>query len=467
MLTTGWLDKLCYRQTLYHPNHPRTLSQFGNSLTSHRILLATDLPFWRRSTGAEQRIARLVEYLSQSGYCVRIFLLCETTELTQDNSIITEKDQQTIRAQKLDIEFKRSSHPPRRLIKKAAWHLKAIKHRLKSKRTRRNQTSPAQPVSQDESLLTAIPTTLADYRWPWAIDAFQDSIRSFAPDSVIIEYVKLSYLLEALTTSQRNKIHCLLDTHDVLHLRNKQFQERGLVHWLDISQEEETQAVQLFDTILAIQNEEAVVFRNLAPKQNVLVCGHAPSQPHPLKIQPTTSEILTVGYIASNNASNLQSLTSFINQSWKPISERCNIRLVIAGMICDAISTSSPDLFKKHINIACLGCVSELADFYHQIDIAINPVEFGTGLKIKNCEAIFFGKPLVTTTIGMDGFSAESGESLMVCNSPKDWVDCLVEIAQNPSRQTSLQEAAAKLSQTGFSDQEVYSELDNALRHKK
>jgi hypothetical protein len=67
----------------------------------------------------------------------------------------------------------------------------------------------------------------------------------------------------------------------------------------------------------------------------------------------------------------------------------------------------------------------------------------------------------------MDGFSAESGESLMVCNSPKDWVDCLVEIAQNPSRQTSLQEAAAKLSQTGFSDQEVYSELDNALRHKK
>lgn len=467
MLTTGWIDKLCYRQPLYRQNHPHTLPQFGNPLTSHRILFATDLPFWRRSTGAEQRIARLVEYLSQSGYCVRIFLLCETTELNQDNSIITEKDQQTIRAQNLDIEFKRSSHPPRQLSKKAAWHLKAIKHHFGSNQTQQHQTSPAQPASQNESLETATPTTLADYRWPWAIDAFADSIRSFAPDSVIIEYVKLSYLLEALTASQRKKTHCLLDTHDVLHLRNKQFQERGLVHWLDISQEEETQAVQLFDTILAIQNEEADVFRNLAPKQNVLVCGHAPLQLPPLKIQPTTSEILTVGYIASANASNLQSLTNFIDQSWKPISQRCKIRLVIAGMICDAISTSSPDLFKEHSNIARLGCVSELADFYHQIDVAINPVAFGTGLKIKNCEAIFFGKPLVTTTIGMDGFSAESSESLMVCNSPEDWVDCLVEIAQNPSRQTSLQQAAAKLSQTGFSDQEVYSELDNALRHKK
>jgi len=467
LLTTGWIDKLCYRQPLYRQNHPHTLPQFGNPLTSHRILFATDLPFWRRSTGAEQRIARLVEYLSQSGYCVRIFLLCETTELNQDNSIITEKDQQTIRAQNLDIEFKRSSHPPRQLSKKAAWHLKAIKHHFGSNQTQQHQTSPAQPASQNESLETATPTTLADYRWPWAIDAFADSIRSFAPDSVIIEYVKLSYLLEALTASQRKKTHCLLDTHDVLHLRNKQFQERGLVHWLDISQEEETQAVQLFDTILAIQNEEADVFRNLAPKQNVLVCGHAPLQLPPLKIQPTTSEILTVGYIASANASNLQSLTNFIDQSWKPISQRCKIRLVIAGMICDAISTSSPDLFKEHSNIARLGCVSELADFYHQIDVAINPVAFGTGLKIKNCEAIFFGKPLVTTTIGMDGFSAESSESLMVCNSPEDWVDCLVEIAQNPSRQTSLQQAAAKLSQTGFSDQEVYSELDNALRHKK
>ncbi len=424
-------------------------------MTPHRILIATDLPFWRRSTGAEQRIARLVEFLSQSGYTVRIFFLCATDKLNYAKLEITEKDQQAISSQKLDIEFKHSSHPPRQLTKKIPWYLKAIKHRFE-----KHQSSPAQATNKNT-------TTLDDYRWPWAINAFQDSIRAFAPDSIIIEYVKLSYLLEALTARQRKDIHCLLDTHDILHLRNRQFQERGLVHWLNISSEEETEAIQRFDTVIAIQEEEAKLFRNLAPAQSVLVCGHSPPQLSPQKKPRATEKVLTVGYLASANESNLLSLNNFISQSWKTISERCNIRLVIAGLICEAISATSPNRLREHNNITSIGCVGELAEFYHQIDVVINPVEFGTGLKIKNCEAIFFGKPLVTTSMGIDGLAVESGGSLMVCNASEEWIDCLVQIAQNPSRRHSLQAAAAKLSQTGFSDQEVYSELDNALRNKK
>lgn len=466
MLTTARLDKLWLPA-----KHPRTLqltfSHFGILLTPHRILLATDLPFWRRTTGAEQRIASLVDFLSQSGYRIRIFFLCPATDFNQGESKITEEDEEIICRQKLDIEFQRSSDPPHQFHQKFGWHLKAIKHRFGTKQTEHHQSSRAHDPSQDANNPTGFSTTLADYRWPWAIKAFRDSINSFAPDSIIIEYVKLSYLLEALTASQRKQIHCLLDTHDVLHLRNKQFQERGLVHWINISREEETQAVQLFDTILAIQDEEALVLRDLAPERNVLVCGHAPSRIKPPLKHRETSEILTVGYLASANASNLQSFTNFIKQSWNPISEQCEIRLVIAGVICHEISQSFPDLFQEYNNISSLGCVSELADFYHQIDVAINPVEFGTGLKIKNCEAVFFGKPLVTTTIGMEGFPAGSGESLIICDSPEDWVNCLVEIAQTPSKRSSLQNAAAKLSQTGFSDQEVYSELNNALSRKK
>lgn len=418
-------------------------------------MLATDLPFWRRSTGAEQRIARLVEFLRQSGYTVRIFFLCASDKLNHVDLEITEKDQQAISSQNLDIEFKHSSHPPRQLSKKISWYLKAIKHRFE-----KHQSSPAQSANKNT-------TTLDDYRWPWAINSFQDSVRSFAPDSIIIEYVKLSYLLEALTASQRNSIHCLLDTHDILHIRNRQFLERGLVHWLNISPEEETEAIQGFDTVIAIQDEEAKLFRDLAPEQNVLVCGHSPPQLSSQKKPRGTEEVLTVGYLASANQSNFLSLNNFISQSWKKISERCNIRLVIAGLICEAISADSSNRLREHNNITSIGCVSELAEFYHQIDVVINPVEFGTGLKIKNCEAIFFGKPLVTTSMGMDGLAVQSGGSVMVCNASEEWIDCLVQIAQSPSKRHSLQDAAAKLSQTGFSDQEVYSELDNALRHKK
>lgn len=436
-------------------------------MTPHRILLATDLPFWRRSTGAEQRIARLVEFLHCSGYCVRIFFLCATPQVNHETSELTEKDRQTIEAENLDVEVNRSNHPPLQLSKKIAWYLKAIKHRLSNSGSKNWQPPVTLPFGKRSTIQLETSTTIADYRWPWAINAFQDSIRAFEPDSIIIEYVKLSYLLEALSVRQRNKIHCLLDTHDILHLRNEQFQQRGLVHWLDISREEETKLVQLFDTILAIQNEEASLFRDLAPDQNVLVCGHAPAPLPSPKIRRSTSSILTVGYLGSANASNLQSITNFISRSWKNISDRCNIRLVIAGMICELIAETTPGLLKENSNITTIGCIEELTDFYHQIDIVINPVEFGTGLKIKNCEAVFFGKPLITTTMGMDGLGGEPSESLKVCNSPEEWIACLIQLAQNQPKRLSLQKAAAKLSQTGFSDQEVYSELDIALRNKK
>ena len=436
-------------------------------MTPHRILIATDLPFWRRSTGAEQRIASLVEFLNCSGYRVRIFFLCATPQINHENSELTKKDRQTIEAQNLDVEVNRSNHPPLQLSKKIAWYLKAIKHRLSNAESKKRQPPLPMASGKRSTIQLETSTTIADYRWPWAINAFQDSIRAFEPDSVIIEYVKLSYLLEALSVRQRNKIHCLLDTHDILHLRNEQFQQRGLVHWLDISREEETKLAKLFDTILAIQNKEANLFRDLAPDQNVLVCGHAPAPlPFP-KIQRSTSKILTVGYLASANASNLQSFTNFISRSWKTISDRCNIRLVIAGMICELIAETSPDLLEENSNITAIGCVEKLPEFYHQIDAVINPVEFGTGLKIKNCEAIFFGKPLITTAMGVDGLLSEPSESLIVCNSPEEWIDCLIQLAQNQPKRLSLQKAAAKLSQMGFSDQEVYSELDMALRLRK
>lgn len=464
MLTTGWLDKLESRQDTPH----FIVSNFGDPLTPHRILLATDLPFWRRSTGAEQRIARLVEFLSRSGYRVRVFFLSATTQIHHAHSELTDEDRRIIEAQKLDVEVNRSSQPPKQLSKKIAWYLKAIKHQFGKDHFGKRKSSPG-PSSKDTltNQTAASTTTLADYRWPWAINAFQESIQSFAPDSVIIEYVKLSYLLEALTFTQRKKIHCLLDTHDILHLRNEQFQERGLVHWLDINRKEETEVLRLFDTILAIQIEEANLFRDLVPEKNVLVCGHTPEPLPAPKKQRSTSETFTIGYLASANASNLRSFTNFISQSWTAISDQCEIRLIVAGKICDAISEASPSLLKEYSNITTIGSVNELAEFYHQIDVVINPVEFGTGLKIKNCEAVFFGKPLVTTTMGLDGLPAKSGESLMVCNSPRDWNNCLIQLAQNPSERLRRQNAAAKLSQLGFSDQEVYSELDVALRSKK
>ena len=52
-----------------------------------------------------------------------------------------------------------------------------------------------------------------------------------------------------------------------------------------------------------------------------------------------------------------------------------------------------------------LGFVQELHTFYDAIDVALNPMVGGTGLKIKTVEPLCYGKPVLTTLPGAQGLT--------------------------------------------------------------
>ena len=58
--------------------------------------------------------------------------------------------------------------------------------------------------------------------------------------------------------------------------------------------------------------------------------------------------------------------------------------------------------------VLSIGPVETIDVFWPNIDIAINPIRFGSGLKIKNVEALAYGLPLLTTPIGAEGLEAAS-----------------------------------------------------------
>jgi hypothetical protein len=68
-----------------------------------------------------------------------------------------------------------------------------------------------------------------------------------------------------------------------------------------------------------------------------------------------------------------------------------------------------------------LGFVQELQTFYGAIDIAINPMVGGTGLKIKTVEPLCW-RPVLATPAGIQGL----GEvwRLPVADRPRPWPNC-------------------------------------------
>ncbi len=406
-------------------------------------------------------MASLVRFLAGDCCKVRTFYLGQT-----GTDQFTLRDRDLIDSSGFDVEQRASDQPPRQLRKKLSWYAEATKLQLQQWSSRRNDEKD---TTLERALSTTGPT-LKEYRWPWAIDAFRESIDGFRPDSIIIQYIKLDYLLEALSYRQRNDIHCLVDTHDVLHLRARQFRERGFRHWIEISREEEAMSLAKFDTILAIQPNEANLFREMAPDSRTIICGHA-VEPVVLPTHRVPREnSLTIGYLASANASNAQAIESFLDHVWSQLQRTRSadqIELVIAGGICEWLNRPNSPGRVAMTNVVMLGRVEELHSFYDRVDVIVNPVEFGTGLKIKSCEAIGFGKPVLTTLHGSEGMPSAVLPACLICATAGEFQEQLLRLANDVNLLPGLQAVATKLSQSGFSDQQTYSQLKRVLLHGK
>jgi glycosyltransferase involved in cell wall biosynthesis len=274
----------------------------------------------------------------------------------------------------------------------------------------------------------------------------------------------MAYLIRSLPQSERRSIHAVLDTHDILHERGNQFDAAGYLHWLDVDRREEVGVWNEFDTVLAIQPNEAELIRSLAPNPTVMHVGHAPNcdgasasteNPHP--------ECIRLGYIGSANYSNWHAINRFLIEVWPDlvVHKSFDAELVVAGKICDWFQMQGEQrvssLFENGIRL--IGQVERLDDFYNQIDIAINPVQFGTGLKIKNVEAIFYGKPLVTTERGASGMSEASQAVCCVVANYRKMAAELIDLCQNSDRRRQMSSHAAMLAKKEFSDESTYSEL--------
>jgi hypothetical protein len=391
---------------------------------SKRILIATDLPFWEKSTGAQQRIASLVEQMTIAGFIVRTFYLGQSSNARLEK----------IKNLELDVQFYHSARPPKSFSKRIRWWIRAIGNRFLTDSKSKSETS-------NRSL------TLSDFRWRWAIEGFSECVSEFQPTSVICEYVKTAFLLDGLSNDQRRQILCAIDTHDLQHVRAKQFREREAAHWLEINRDQETAALSKFDLIIAIQKSEADIFRTMAPDATVVTCGHSAAEPAVKKTNSRKSadESLAVGYLASANHANFDAIKHFLIEGWIPTrSKAANCRLVIAGAICESLERDDEiETLLKESNhrIDLLGQVDQLSDFYDQVDIVINPVRFGAGLKIKNCEAIDFGKPLITTSHGVAGMPETQRELTIVSDTPAETIDLIASWSNDRAslnRQTDL-----------------------------
>ena len=317
--------------------------------------------------------------------------------------------------------------------------------------------------------------TLADYRWPWVASHFRQALRDHRPDVVLLEYVTMTYLIGMATPQQRRQILWVVDTHDCLSQRRKQFAALDQPHWLQISEAEEAHALGSTDLVIAIQDAEARWFAPRIAPTPVVVAGHAPDMTDLDASDPDVTEppslragadaaggtpTLVVGCLASDNFPNRHAVFLWLTEVAESLVER-PIRFCFAGTLCHALQTEiDRGLWSAALvsRIQCLGPITHIAEFYRQVDVVINPVQIGTGLKIKSVEALAHGRPLLASPHSVGDLPTENA-GVVVCESPADWRLAIESLLHSPGALATASAKARCYSQQQLAPSTVYREL--------
>jgi polysaccharide biosynthesis protein PslH len=209
--------------------------------------------------------------------------------------------------------------------------------------------------------------------------------------AVIANYVWLSRVLEGVDGTLR-----VIDTHDLFGNRHHVARRDGIEpSWYFTSLAEEARGLARADLVLAIQEEEAEALRHRTERP-VLTLGHSPELRF-LHRPAATAPLAHFGYLGSGNPWNLLSVQALD----AALADAPDLDWLLAGGILSnpALRLRSRPLRLAEVQVA--------AGFYTAVDCVLNPMQGGTGLKIKTVEALGFGAPILGTHDAFAGLGAE------------------------------------------------------------
>ena len=82
--------------------------------------------------------------------------------------------------------------------------------------------------------------------------------------------------------------------------------------------------------------------------------------------------------------------------------------------------------------VRVVGAVETVAPWYEQVDAVLAPLRAGGGTRIKVLEAFAHWRPVVTTTIGIEGIRARDDEHVLIADTPQALADCCSRLMREP-----------------------------------
>ncbi len=273
----------------------------------------------------------------------------------------------------------------------------------------------------------------------------------YRPFAVIAEYIFTAPCLDATPPGTLK----LVDTHDMFSRRKQQVISYGIEDFLHCTPEEERDYLLKSDVVMAIQQNEAEMFKNLVPEREVVTVGIDYDTVD--KVDNSWVSPGSIMFVGSENPINVHGLKAFYKNAWPLIRNRNSKAVLrVIGKIGSKFRFNDP-----RVQIA--GWVEDLDAEYRKAALVINPTVAGTGLKIKSVEALCRAKPLVATPNSVEGLFFRGEQPFIACRNWMEFSDAVITLLESGDKRIELQKRALGFAQEHFGTEQVYGPLSRFL----
>ena len=230
------------------------------------------------------------------------------------------------------------------------------------------------------------------------------------PDSNANVFGSYSHRIHPLIAKTSNRIY--------KHLLHFEMKKMALI---------ESGAAKLADAVLLTSAIEARKLRAKAKRENIFsnppTIAHAnrPWSP-PVRKPGERRKILFLGNLRTKH--NADSLRNIVESIFPLIRNRIDVDLIVAGAY-DKEDDGIADIY-RYPDVKFLGFVENLDSIASDIDCALLPIAYGTGVKTKILECMAYGLPIVTNLKGAEGIDAQLNSAIAVHETPEDMAAAVI-----------------------------------------
>ncbi len=247
----------------------------------------------------------------------------------------------------------------------------------------------------------------------------------------------------------------IVDSVDVHFAREESQAKLGQISQkkVDQTRQRELNVYSNSDITLAVSREDVTMLADSFGIKNVLFVPNIVPSVSRVKKERDPIAIFIGSYLWPPNC---DAMIWFTSEVWPKI-YKCNskARFQIVG--------NSPTEEIQALNnlpgTNVLGFVPDTSPYLENAAISLAPLRYGGGMKGKVNEALAHGLPVVTTSIGAQGFHPQNGIEMIVADDPDKFASAVIELFEDQEKQHQIGMAGQELNARICSPERVKSYL--------